>query len=149
MIDYTAINVETVEYKNISFSVWEIGGGSHIKALWRHYYQAINALMFVIDSNDKSRLIGDDNDDNSISYLGGSTAYEQLQWLCNEDGLKGVPVLILANKQDLSTALTVDEITDKLKLNTIRDRQWHVQACSATKGDGLYEGLDWLSACIE
>ena len=31
-------NVETVEYKNISFTVWDVGGQDKIRPLWRHYY---------------------------------------------------------------------------------------------------------------
>lgn len=37
------------------------------------------------------------------------------------------------------------EITDKLQLHSLRSRRWHVQATCATSGDGLYEGLDWMS----
>jgi len=31
--------VETVEYKNISFTVWDVGGQDKIRPLWRHYFQ--------------------------------------------------------------------------------------------------------------
>ena len=34
-------NVETVEYKNISFTVWDVGGQDKIRPLWRHYFQVI------------------------------------------------------------------------------------------------------------
>ena len=37
------------------------------------------------------------------------------------------------------------EITDKLGLHSLRNRNWYIQATCATSGDGLYEGLDWLS----
>ena len=36
------------------------------------------------------------------------------------------------------------EVTDKLGLHGLRNRQWYIQATCATSGDGLYEGLDWL-----
>merc|ERR1712159_177642 len=49
-------NVETVEYKNISFTVWDVGGQDKIRPLWRHYYQQTQALIFVVDSNDRERL---------------------------------------------------------------------------------------------
>lgn len=49
-------NVETVEYKNISFTVWDVGGQNKIRKLWRHYYQNTDGLIFVIDSNDKERI---------------------------------------------------------------------------------------------
>ena len=49
-------NVETVEYKNISFTVWDVGGQDKIRPLWRHYYQNTQGLIFVVDSNDKDRV---------------------------------------------------------------------------------------------
>ena len=50
--------------------------------------------------------------------------------------------------QDLPNAMSAAEMTDKLGLNGLRHRQWYIQACCATTGDGLYEGLDWLSATL-
>jgi len=57
-------------------------------------------------------------------------------------------VLVFANKQDLPNAMRPVELTEKLGLNSIRNRQWYLQATCATNGDGLYEGLDWLSNVI-
>merc|ERR1712147_93344 len=49
-------NVETVEYKNIKFNVWDVGGQDKIRKLWRYYYQNTQGLIFVIDSNDRDRI---------------------------------------------------------------------------------------------
>ncbi len=49
-------NVETVEYKQVSFTVWDVGGQTKIRPLWRHYYHLIQALIFVVDSCDSQRL---------------------------------------------------------------------------------------------
>ncbi|CAK91990.1 unnamed protein product (macronuclear) [Paramecium tetraurelia] len=49
-------NVETVEYKNIKFTVWDVGGQDKIRLLWRHYYQNTQGLIFVVDSSDKERV---------------------------------------------------------------------------------------------
>merc|ERR1712051_712425 len=49
-------NVETVEYKNISFTVWDVGGQDKIRKLWRHYYQGTQGLIFVVDSSDRDRV---------------------------------------------------------------------------------------------
>ena len=49
-------NVETVDYKNISFTVWDVGGQDKIRLLWRHYYQNTQGLIFVVDSNDRDRI---------------------------------------------------------------------------------------------
>ena len=37
------------------------------------------------------------------------------------------------------------KVEEKLGLASIRNRDWYIQGCNATTGDGLYEGLDWLS----
>merc|ERR1712124_46382 len=49
-------NVETVEYKNIKFTVWDVGGQDKIRKLWRHYYQGTEGLIFVVDSSDRDRI---------------------------------------------------------------------------------------------
>merc|ERR1712076_244884 len=49
-------NVDTVEYENISFTVWDVGGQDKIRPLWRHYYTGTNGMIFVVDSNDHDRV---------------------------------------------------------------------------------------------
>lgn len=128
-------NVETVEYKNISFTVWDVGGQDKIRPLWRHYYQNTQGLIFVVDSNDVDRI---------------DAARDEMHRMLNEDELRDAVLLVFANKQDLPNAMSAAELTDKLGLHGLRPsyRQWYIQACCATTGDGLYEGLDWLSATL-
>ncbi|KAG6595012.1 ADP-ribosylation factor 1-like [Cucurbita pepo subsp. pepo] len=126
-------NVETVEYKNVSFTVWDVGGQDKIRPLWRHYFQNTHGLIFVVDSNDKDRI---------------SEARDELHRMLSEHELVDATVLVFANKQDLPNAMTVAEITDKLGLHSLRHRRWYIQATCATSGQGLYEGLDWLSSNI-
>ncbi|KAM8750402.1 ADP-ribosylation factor 4-like [Sparus aurata] len=123
-------NVETVEYKNISFTVWDVGGQDKIRPLWRHYFQNTQGLIFVVDSNDRERV---------------EESKDELTKMLQEDELRDAVLLIFANKQDLPNALSVTELTDKLGLQNLRNRQWYVQTACATQGNGLYEGLDWLS----
>merc|ERR1712232_1238841 len=122
-------NVETVEYKNISFTVWDIGGQDRIRKLWRHYYQGTHGVIFVVDSTDRERL-----DD----------AREEIFKMLGEEEMREAALLVLANKQDLPGAMAGAEIMEKLGLHDLRGRQWFLQAACATTGDGLYEGLDWL-----
>lgn len=123
-------NVETVEYKSINFTVWDVGGQDKIRPLWRHYYQNTQGLIFVIDSNDRDRI---------------GEARDELNKMLNEDEMREAILLVYANKQDLPNAMSAAEITEKLKLSEMRNRQWYIQSCCATSGDGLYEGLDWLT----
>ncbi|KAG2724329.1 hypothetical protein I3843_01G013300 [Carya illinoinensis] len=126
-------NVETVEYKNVSFTVWDVGGQDKIRPLWRHYFQNTQGLIFVVDSNDRERIL---------------EARDELHRMLSEDELRDAILLVYANKQDLPKALSVSEITDKLGLHSLRQRRWYIQAACATNGQGLYEGLDWLSSNI-
>eukprot|EP01147_Barroeca_monosierra_P004715 gene4715-8645_t len=123
-------NVETVEYKNISFTVWDVGGQDKIRPLWRHYYQNTEGLIYVVDSNDRERI---------------NEAREELNKMLDEEELRDAVLLVFANKQDLPQAMSPGEITEKLGLTQMRSRKWYIQAACATQGDGLYEGLDWLS----
>merc|ERR1719443_2241217 len=74
-------NVETVEYKNIRFTVWDIGGQDKIRKLWRHYYQNTQGLIFVIDSNDRDRI---------------EDAREELMKMLSEDEMRDAVVLCFA-----------------------------------------------------
>ncbi|KAB1276265.1 ADP-ribosylation factor 5 [Camelus dromedarius] len=123
-------NVETVEYKNICFTVWDVGGQDKIRPLWRHYFQNTQGLIFVVDSNDRERV---------------QESADELQKMLQEDELRDAVLLVFANKQDMPNAMPVSELTDKLGLQHLRSRTWYVQATCATQGTGLYDGLDWLS----
>uniref|UniRef100_A0A1A8REN6 ADP-ribosylation factor 5 n=1 Tax=Nothobranchius rachovii TaxID=451742 RepID=A0A1A8REN6_9TELE len=122
-------NVETVEFKNISFTVWDVGGQTIIRPLWRHYYTNTQGLIFVVDSNDPERI---------------KEAADELHRMLEEDELTGVPVLVFANKQDLPRAMSISDFTDALSLSGV-PHQWFVQPSCAVTGNGLVEGLDWLS----
>ena len=58
--------------------------------------------------------------------------------------MEKVPVLIFANKQDLETALSPDEIITLMELEGLTNRFWMINACSALKGEGVTEGMQWL-----
>lgn len=66
-------NVETVEYKNICFTVWDVGGQDKIRPLWRHYFQNTQGLIFVVDSNDRERIVEAEKElQNMVSYSGST-----------------------------------------------------------------------------
>jgi small GTP-binding protein len=126
-------NVETVEYKKISFTVWDVGGQDKIRPLWRHYYHNTKGLIFVVDSNDRERI---------------EEARDELQRMLGEHEMRNAVLLVFANKQDLPNALATSQMSEELKLNGMRSRQWFIQPACGTTGDGLYEGLDWLSRAL-
>ena len=110
---------------------------SHIRTWPYIYKQNTQGIIFVVDSNDRERIDDSSGSDNS--------AKEELHRMLAEDELREAVLLVFANKQDLPNAMSVNEVTERLGLNQLRNRQWYIQSACATTGDGLYEGLDWLS----
>ena len=126
-------NIETFEYKKVFFIILDVGGKEGIIVNWEQYYQNTDGLIFVVDSNDQDRI---------------EDAVEKLKKLLAEEELKNCPVLVLANKQDLNGALAPDEVAKKLGLGDLKGRTWLVQGTSATTGQGLKEGLDWMASVL-
>ena len=126
-------NVETVEYKNISFTMWDVGGQDRIRRLWRHYYEGTNGLVYVVDSNDRDRT---------------EDAREKLHKMLNEDDVRDAVVLVFANKQDLPNAMPAAGISEQIGLGDLQNRQWSTQSACAATGDDLYEGIDLMSRTL-
>lgn len=139
--DYTNVtptqgfNIKTVQAKGLRLNIWDIGGQKSIRAYWNNYFENTDVLIYVIDSADRKRM--------------EETGFE-LTELLEEEKLAGVPVLIFANKQDLLTAAPPAEIAGSLQLSTvIRDRTWNIQPCSAVTGEGVEEGLEFVSKTLK
>jgi len=121
-------NVETIQYKKVNFTLWDVGGQTKIRPLWRHYYRGTDALIWVVDASDTERL---------------EESEEEMHAVLSDPALSDAKVLIYANKQDLPGAKKGRTFVNALGLNKI-SQQWYVQECVAVKGEGLYEGLDEL-----
>ncbi|KAI3656598.1 hypothetical protein MP638_003025 [Amoeboaphelidium occidentale] len=133
-IPTVGFNVETVTYKNVKFNVWDVGGQDKIRPLWRHYYTGTQALIFVVDSQDRERI---------------DEARQELHRILNDREMKDCLLLVFANKQDLANAMSPAEVTEKLGLQRMRDRNWYVHPSNALTGEGLFEGLTWLTQNIK
>ena len=124
-------NVEEVRYKNVVFEVWDLGGQTTLRQSWASYYRNTAAVIMMVDSTDRGRM--------------GLVRDELFRLLANEE-LDPKGVLVLANKQDLPDAMSVAELSEALNLHAIKGHEWHIQASCALTGEGLWEGLDWVSA---
>ena len=113
--------------------MWDIGGQREIRPYWRNYYEQTDALIYVVDSADEMRA-------NEVK--------SNFDELMEEEQLKNVPVLVFANKQDMETALSAEEVLEALELTNLTDRNWNIQACSALTQAGLNDGMGWLITTI-
>ena len=126
-------NVETVKYENLNFKMWDLGGQSEFRPYWKCYYEKTDGIAFVIDSTDKDRL---------------DLAKQELFILINEEELQGVPIVILANKQDIEGALSDIEISESLELSEIKNNQWAIFKTIAKTGVGLDNAFKWLTGIL-
>jgi len=122
-------NLEEVVYKNLRFLMWDIGGQESLRPSWHTYYINTHAVIMVIDSTDRERM---------------AVTKEELFKMLSHEHLKSAVLLVFANKQDLKGAMTAAEISTLLGLSSIKDHDYHIQACCALTGDGLYAGMDWI-----
>ena len=130
------LNVEQINYKNNNFTLWDVSGQA--TRLWKHYFDKIHAVIFVIDSGDSERL---------------SKAKTLLHRCFNDKDLAAAPILIFANKQDLDEKMSSDEIYEQLEITNVlasgTKQNILYQTCSAKTGDGVWEGIQQLHETLE
>ncbi|KAG8826199.1 hypothetical protein FRC19_009549 [Serendipita sp. 401] len=126
-------SVEKIDHKGTSYILWEIPGQANF-SISSDYLGNKDGVIVVVDSTDESQF--------------ATTKENMDRYLANED-LKGCPLLVLANKQDLPNAADVHIITSKLDLMSRRNNECFVSPCSAVTGDGLFEGLEWMGNTLQ
>ncbi|KAL3983361.1 KRAB domain-containing zinc finger protein [Sarotherodon galilaeus] len=109
--------------RTASFHFWDVGGQEKLRPLWRSYTRCADGIVFVVDSVDAERI---------------EEAKAELHKITRLAENQGVPVLVVANKQDLRNSLS--------ELSTATP--WHLQPACAIIGEGLQEGLEKLHAMI-
>ncbi|XP_071485765.1 ADP-ribosylation factor 1-like 2 [Diadema antillarum] len=130
-------NVETVTpVPNVTLCVWDVGGQQKVRALWQHYFCETHGLVFVVDSADKARL--------------WEARDELMRALTNPYMTPGIPVVVLANKQDLPGALSASEITDIMDLKRLSpNHPWYVQPTQGNTGVGLHDAFKVLARMVK
>ncbi|XP_063068586.1 ADP-ribosylation factor-like protein 11 [Engraulis encrasicolus] len=121
-------NVGTLELdKRTSLTVWDVGGQRTMRPNWKYYLEGSKALVFVVDSTDRSRM---------------AEAQKALKRILSDENMKGVPLMVLANKKDLPNSMTIREVSNQLELPSYTDqRSWEIQGCSALQGLGLQQAF--------
>uniref|UniRef100_A0A3P9DIV1 ADP-ribosylation factor-like protein 14 n=1 Tax=Maylandia zebra TaxID=106582 RepID=A0A3P9DIV1_9CICH len=124
-------NVEMLEARKnrrkIAITIWDVGGQGNMRDHWPNFYQNAGAIVFVVDSADQERL---------------NEAQRELERTLRNDELRGRPLILLANKQDVGGALNVTEMKDRFNMRKIcQERDCFVQPCSASTGFGVEEAF--------
>lgn len=135
------LNVGKVRHsKGSDLLFWDLGGEESMREIWEHYFEDADAVIFVIDAADAKRF---------------REAGRELKQIAADRRLRGVPILVVANKQDSSNARDPGQIMkkgfawkDEEKEAFRKGRVVSVQGVSALTCEGLGEGIDWIvDAC--
>ncbi|XP_040494544.1 ADP-ribosylation factor-related protein 1 isoform X1 [Ursus maritimus] len=104
-------------------------------AVASRYYAECHGVIYVIDSTDEERL---------------SESKRAFEKMVTSEVLDGVPILVLANKQDVETCLSIPDIKTAFSdcTSKIGRRDCLTQACSALTGKGVREGIEWMVKCV-
>ncbi|MBN3314923.1 ARL4A protein, partial [Atractosteus spatula] len=120
--------------RTVTFHFWDVGGQEKLRPLWKSYTRCTDGIVFVVDSVDAERM---------------EEAKTELHKITRISENQGVPVLVVANKQDLRNSLSLPEIEKMLALHELSSATpWHLQPTCAIIGEGLREGLERLYEMI-
>jgi ADP-ribosylation factor-like protein 6 len=116
----------------VGFTAFDMAGEGRYRELWEHHYKDCHGVIFVVDSSDALRLV---------------VARDELEALLNHPHIQNrrLPILLFANKMDVRGALSAVRVSASLSLERIPDKPWHICASNALSGEGLQEGIEWLT----
>ena len=128
--------VEKLTKDNVEFTIFDMSGQSAYRGLWESYYSDIDGIIWVLDSTDRLRI---------------TIAKCEIETITCHESLKErrVPLLIYANKMDLHNSLSPVECMQLLNLDSLKENPWHIAASNALSGEGVDDGLKWLSGVIK
>ncbi|CAO3612879.1 unnamed protein product [Cunninghamella blakesleeana] len=128
-IPTVGFNMRKVTKGNVTMKLWDIGGQPRFRSMWERYCRGVNAIVFVVDAADHSKL---------------DAAYSELKALLEKPQLANIPMLVLGNKNDLDDALTAEQLVDVLKLKSITNREVSCYSISAKNQVNIDVTLQWL-----
>jgi len=130
--NYERLRLDAVS--GATFDVWDVGGQDKVRPLWRSYTRTTDGILFVVDSSDVERL-----EEAKVELLRTARTPETL----------GVPMAVLANKNDLPASRSSEEIHRQLGLaDVLAGRLWSIHSACAVTGEGLDEAVVQLHGMI-
>jgi ADP-ribosylation factor related protein 1 len=128
------LNVGRVEAYNSSLVIWDLGGQPGLQSIWDKYYDESHAVIYVVDSENEIRF-----DETRLA----------LERVLASPKLAGAPVILMANKQDLSSARTPHDVADLLGFGRVDSRPTKIMPVCAYTGQGVKESMEWLVDMIK
>ncbi|NP_001127754.1 uncharacterized protein LOC100174971 [Zea mays] len=133
VVPTVGLNIGRIEDAKAKLVFWDLGGQVSLRTIWEKYYEEAYAIMYVIDAATAS------------SFEDSKSALEKV---IRHEHLRGAPLLIVANKQDLPGVIDEEELA-KFLHKELDERPYTFQAVSAYDGRGIKSGIDWLVEQME
>ncbi|KAJ1296850.1 hypothetical protein BS78_01G333800 [Paspalum vaginatum] len=134
VVPTVGLNIGRIEDANAKLVFWDLGGQVGLRTIWEKYYEEAHAIIYVIDAATAS------------SFEDSKSALEKV---IRHEHLKGAPLLIVANKQDVPGVIDDEELAKFLHLKELDERPYMFQAVSAYNGRGIKSGINWLVEQME
>lgn len=120
---------------------WDLGGQKELRTLWDKYFSECHGVIYVIDSADKNRI---------------TETRESFESVMRSETVAGVPLLLVANKQDIEESLPLSKVkqeifgdTDESSSDLIFGREFHAIGTSALTGEGIDDSINWMVNAIK
>ncbi|XP_057315738.1 ADP-ribosylation factor-related protein 1-like [Hydractinia symbiolongicarpus] len=125
------MNVGHIHIKSEILLLWDLGGQEELQTLWNKYFMDCHGVIYMIDSSDAQRL---------------EDSYKCFDTLISDEDLVGIPMLVLANKQDKPNSITAEAVKEifNRSSNKLGKRDCMLHEISALDGSGIEEGLQWM-----
>jgi len=137
---------EELSLGGIRFTTFDLGGHVQARRVWKTYFPALDAIVFLVDAADTERII---------------EARDELVSLLQDEEVASAPVLVLGNKIDKPNALSEDHLKHYLGISQVctgkgpvskaelSTRPMEVFMCSVLRRQGYGEGFRWLSQYLD
>ncbi|PWN46741.1 P-loop containing nucleoside triphosphate hydrolase protein [Violaceomyces palustris] len=132
MVPTVGFNMRKVRSGNTTIKVWDIGGQPRFRNMWERYCRGVSAIVFVVETPPSSDP--------------WAIATEELHALIERPHLAGVPLLVLATKNDIKGAVGVDQVIRTMRLDTISNREVSCYSISSKNQVNIDVTLRWLVA---
>ncbi|CAD5196103.1 ADP-ribosylation factor-like protein 8a [Musa acuminata AAA Group] len=129
MIPTVGFNMRKVTKGNVTIKLWDLGGQPRFRSMWERYCRGVSAIVFVVDAADHDNL---------------PISKSELHDVLSKPSLSGIPLLVLGNKIDKPEALTKQDLTDRMGLKSIADREVCCFMISCKNSNNIDSVIDWF-----
>lgn len=131
------------QFKNINLKFWDLGGQKSLRNMWSRYYNSCHGIIFIIDSTDTERF---QECYETLKEIAHDESWKNLE-NGDENEILNIPILMLANKQDLPEAVDLVSLKTGVFIQLVSELEAtdsKLLPVSVLQNEGLKESLEWL-----